>query len=86
VHFTCSSTEDEPQCRSGTTEDMTEENITIDEIIINIIWDNKYIYDKTDPQCKNHSKKKDIWKLISFQLKDVYDMNDNMSGKCILWK
>jgi len=26
--------------------------------------------------------KKDIWKLISFQLKDVYDMD--MSGKCIL--
>jgi len=27
-------------------------------------------------------KKKNIWKLISFQLKDVYD--ENMSIKCIL--
>jgi len=61
---------------------MTEENITLDEIIINIVRDNKCIYDKTDPQYKNHSKKKDIWKLISFQLKDVYHVD--MSGKCIL--
>lgn len=57
--------------------------ITVDEIIINIVQDNKCIYDKTDVNYKNSNKKKDIWKVIFFQLKNVYDVD--MSGKYIIY-
>lgn len=56
-----------------------QENITLDEVIINIVRDNKFIYDKTDVHYKNNTKKKTLWKTIAFQLKDVY--NVDMSGK-----
>lgn len=60
---------------------MAEENITLDEVIINIVRDNKFIYDKTDVHYKTNNKKKDLWRTIAFQLKDVY--NVDMSGKYI---
>jgi len=55
------------------------ENITVDEVIINIVQDHKCIYDKTNANYKNNNKKKDVWRIISFQLKEVY--NVDMSGK-----
>lgn len=63
---------------------MEEENITVDEVIINIVRDNKFLYDKTDVNYKNNNKRKDAWRIISLQLKDVY--NVDMSDKYILSK
>ncbi|XP_024871904.1 uncharacterized protein LOC112454641 [Temnothorax curvispinosus] len=53
---------------------MTEE-ITIDEVIINIVRDHKFVYDKMDVNYKNGNKKKNVWKTIAFQLKEVYNVN-----------
>jgi len=52
---------------------------SVDEIIIELVRENKCLYDKSDPNFKNISKKKDIWFKISENLENLY--NIDMSGK-----
>ncbi|KYM96982.1 hypothetical protein ALC62_12359 [Cyphomyrmex costatus] len=49
--------------------------MNLEEILISIVRENKSLYDKTDKQFKNTTKKKDLWKLIAINLKTLYDID-----------
>lgn len=54
----------------------------VDEIIIDCVRENEFLYDKTNILFKNVNKKKDVWKLISRNL----NMNGiEMSGNVNYW-
>ncbi|KYQ55827.1 hypothetical protein ALC60_05264, partial [Trachymyrmex zeteki] len=46
----------------------------VDEIIIDFVCENKCLYDKSDLNYKNNSKKKEIWSVISENL-TLYNIN-----------
>lgn len=51
--------------------------VNADEIIIDFVRENHCLYDKRNIDFKN--KKKDLWKKLSDNLKNLYRVN--MSGK-----
>ena len=55
------------------------ESVTLDEVIINFVRDNKCLYNKKDINFKNNSKKKELWYKISESLKKFYGVD--MAGK-----
>lgn len=57
------------------------ESISVDEILIDFIRENKCLYDKSDVNFKNASKKKETWSRISGNLKNLYHVD--MSAEAI---
>lgn len=51
----------------------------VDECIIELVRDNKCLYDKRDENYKNITKKKEVWTAISQQLK--HSLGIDIPGK-----